>query len=117
MNKVFLIGLFAAILIALLSGCASTSRSQNSNLSDGQAVTACPQCKSVLIQPTESLYMQWDEEGFREPAYFQHECPECRGAISTLIQDGEFRHKCSVCEEGPYSCDLFVTKERTVSEQ
>lgn len=111
MKKILQYGLLPALLITLLSGCASTS----SKLAEGQAATACPQCKSVLIQPEESYYMQWDEEGFREPAYFQHQCPGCQGALSALIKDGEFRHKCTVCEEDPYSCELFGAKKRSAA--
>jgi|DeeseametaMP2916_FD_contig_81_145011_length_794_multi_2_in_0_out_0_1 hypothetical protein len=51
--------------------------------------------------------MQWAEEGYREPPYFQHECPGCQGALTTFLKKGELRHECSVCEEGPYSCQLF----------
>ncbi|MDQ8195248.1 hypothetical protein QEH59_12485 [Coraliomargarita sp. SDUM461004] len=117
MNKVLISSLLAVTSIAFLSGCASTSHSENASVSGSQAGTACPQCKSVLVQPSESYYMQWADEGYREPAYFQHECPGCQGALTTLFQEGKFEHKCSVCETGPYSCELFQSKKMTTAEQ
>lgn len=76
MNERYIYGSFSALLILLLSGCASTSHLQDATMSEGQLTTGCRQCEAVLVQPTESYYMQWAEEGYREPAYSQHECSE-----------------------------------------
>ena len=117
MKKFLVYGLLTVTSIAFLSGCASTFRSENSGMSDGQAATACPQCKSVLVQPSESYYMQWAEEGYTEPAQLEHECPGCQGALTTLFKEGKLEHKCSVCESGPYSCELFGPKNITAVQQ
>ena len=106
MNKVFLCSLFTVTSIAFLSGCASSTRPEKSSISEGQAATACPQCKSVWVQSSESYYMEWAEEGYQEPARLEHECPGCKGALTSFLQGGKLEHKCSICETGPYSCDL-----------
>jgi|GEM_PF-6792405 len=93
--------IFAAVAI-FLGGCSSSSTvsPQQDSPKVGSAL-ACPQCKSVLVEsdPFDEL-----EYGNAEASYYKHQCPGCQGELATLITDGEFRHKCSVCETQPYSC-------------
>ncbi len=92
-----IISLVALIAAAFaLSSCASTGKSTS------ETATACPECRSVLILPDE---MQMAIDGYEDAPRYEHQCPGCQGALTTLFTDGELRHQCSYCKDSPYSCD------------
>jgi len=87
-------------IIALASGCA-TGRSA------GEALV-CPQCKVVTITRTVPVF---DSDGNLPPrdeevTETRHSCPGCQGALTTFFQEGKLRHKCSICEQTPFSCPV-----------
>ncbi|MCG3147760.1 MAG: hypothetical protein PCFJNLEI_01201 [Verrucomicrobiae bacterium] len=82
----------AASVLALATGCA-TSRPT------AQQAVVCPGCKSVLVRPEGGL------EAFSFAlAGGEHRCPGCQGALATWLKEGTLQHKCSLCQDAPYSC-------------
>jgi len=98
----FTLGALLLAVVAMASGCA-TSRGTEQAL-------VCPQCKEVTIErfpraysPDEAIsYAFWDREG----TTVEHSCPGCQGALTTLFKEGRLRHKCSICEQTPFSCPI-----------
>jgi hypothetical protein len=86
----------------LASGCA-TSRSTNQAL-------VCPQCKDVAIERLPRAYSLDEATSYsfweREETTIEHSCPGCQGALITLFKEGKLRHKCSICEQTPFSCPV-----------
>ncbi len=88
--KLIMVSVILSVL-ALVAGCATTEP-------DRQALV-CPSCKSVLMRPEGGL-----EAYSFAVAGGKHQCPSCQGALTTWFQDDKLRHKCSACENTPYSC-------------
>lgn len=85
-------------VVVLASGCA-TSRGKEQAL-------VCPQCREVTITRTIPVF---EGEGNLPPreeevTEIKHSCPGCQGALTTLFTEGKLQHKCSVCEQSPFSC-------------
>lgn len=85
-----------AVLI-LVPGCATSQPTK-------QAMV-CPQCKMVSIERPPMLHSPDDYQPIREQVEV-HECPGCQGALTTFFKEGRLQHKCSVCEESPFSCPV-----------
>jgi len=92
-------------LMLLTAGC-FTNRRVNSTNSQGAAV-ACAECRSVLLGPFPSGG-DWRDEN---PATVtRHECPGCRGVLTSTADEYTLRHECSVCKETPFSCQVAQPK-------
>lgn len=110
MKKHSIITLLAMAVVALLiAGCQSPSQTDSKSQSAQQmsSATVCPQCEAVLVDPDPDG-MKLAIDGYAEPAYYEHSCPGCQGALTTLLQDGTLKHKCTICSEKPFSCDMTV---------
>ena len=88
-------------IVALVSGCA-TSRSTEQAL-------VCPQCKEVTLTRTISVF---EGEGNLPPRQEEvtetkHSCPGCQGALTTFFKEGKLQHKCSICQQAPFSCPVY----------
>lgn len=86
--------------VALVSGCA-TSRGTEQAL-------VCPQCKEVTITRTIPVFEGDGNLPPREEEVTEtkHSCPGCQGALTTFFKEGKLRHKCSICEQSPFSCPI-----------
>lgn len=87
-------------VVALAAGCA-TSR-------NAEQALVCPQCKVVTVTRTVPVFegdgnLSPREEEVTET---QHSCPGCQGALTTFFKEGKLRHKCSICEQTPFSCPI-----------
>lgn len=94
-------------MAAMLSSCATTG---GGNV--GGKGVACPQCRNVVLQ--NRVFEGWDYELHGGPEEIvKHECPGCQGALTTLLKEGKFQHKCSVCEKTPYTCNVQHAEVRS----
>ena len=84
------VGLFA------LSGCAGT----NQTGSKSKQALVCPQCKMVAEM------VDFHDDSGPSPVD-SHTCPNCQGAMTTLLKEGKLKHKCSVCKDSPFTCPVF----------
>lgn len=104
MKTMLLIPALAA-LTGLSQGCA-TSRPQEMAL-------VCPHCKVVIIESMPRAVSR-DLEGIDRDDVFitypeneiRHSCPGCQGSLVTLFKEGKLKHRCTICEQGPYSCPV-----------
>ncbi len=86
----------AAVGLLALSGCAST----NKTAAKSKQALVCPQCKMVA-----EMVDFHDDNG---PSLVEsHTCPNCQGAMTTLLKEGKLKHKCSVCKDSPFTCPVF----------
>ena len=76
-------------------GCATTSSGE-------RAVVACPGCKNV----EEPLFSSKALDDGIEDYLVQHRCRACDGALQNFLENGEWKHTCSICMDNPYSCNL-----------
>ena len=104
MKKLIQTGLVAflgtAVALSVI-GCATTKPARE--------VLVCPQCKIVTVTRTVAVIP--DSEGNLPPedqevTETQHSCPGCQGAIATLLKEGKFHHKCSICEQEAFTCPI-----------
>jgi len=82
-------------LLALIGGCATSQPTK-------QAMV-CPQCKMVSIERPPIPHSPDDYQPIREQVEV-HECPGCQGSLTTFFKEGKLQHKCSVCEQMPFTC-------------
>ena len=127
----FIIAMLAlGALIALLVGCAETgAAASNRSATKIREATTCPQCKMVAVtapQPMGPSFVYgrpfagfasgyswgglgngfgWSPTGFWHTAY-EDKCPGCRGTLKTFFTEGKWNHKCTVCEQKPFTCPL-----------
>lgn len=101
-TKLILSGSSLIAVALLASGCATTPALE-------QALV-CPQCKEVTIQ---QLPERYDPQDGLSRTYWEfnktrteHSCPGCQGSLVTLFKEGKLQHKCSLCEQSPFSCPL-----------
>jgi len=94
--------LAGASALFLLAGCATERPTE-------QALV-CPQCKEVTIEhfpkaisPDEEISYPHANEYWTQ---IEHVCPGCQGALTTLFKEGKWQHKCSICEQSPFSCPV-----------
>lgn len=94
--------LASAFLVTVLVGCATTRPAE-------QALV-CPRCKVVTIEPSPDEFSI--EEGLTRSyrashsTIVRHSCPGCQGALTTLFTEGKLQHKCSICDQSPFSCPV-----------
>ena len=101
--------LFALAGTALLAfaGCASTNKTGGK----GKQALVCPQCKMVAV--TVNRPYSVDAVDYAGGYYtgtqteYNHTCPNCQGAMTTLLKEGKLKHKCSVCKDSPFTCPVF----------
>ena len=108
-NSSALLALAGAALLAL-SGCAST----NETGGKGKQALVCPQCKMVAVTVNRPDSAGDGDDpgpyGFgygRTQTDYNHTCPNCQGAMTTLLKEGKLKHKCSVCKDSPFTCPVF----------
>ena len=99
-----LFALVGASLLAL-SGCASTEGAKHK-----QQALVCPDCKVVAVAVEQPYYVgirpSWFGRG--SPAVFYlDQYPNCQGSLETFFREGNWKHKCSVCKDTPYTCPVF----------
>lgn len=91
--------------------------------------TTCPQCKMVAVtvpQPIGPSFVYgrpftgfgsqyaWGGlgNGFNwgvatlETTVYEDRCPGCKGTLKTFFTDGRWKHKCTVCEQKPFTCPV-----------
>lgn len=92
--------LAGAAALALLSGCATAKPK-------AQALV-CPQCKVVTVTRDEPVFEGEGNLPPREQAVTEtrHSCPGCQGALTTFFKEGKLQHKCSLCQQAPFSCSF-----------
>lgn len=101
--------ILAMTVIALVAGCATTNRRST------EGALVCPQCKMVAVKTSNQpggYYPglpsgRWQAGPVSPTTTYEHRCPNCQGALSTLIREGKLKHKCSVCQEAPFTCPVF----------
>ena len=101
--------LFALAGTALLAfaGCASTNKTGGK----GKQALVCPQCKMVAVTVNRP-YFGWHGRGYYAGSNiptttYRDTCPNCQGAMTTLLKEGKLKHKCSVCKDSPFTCPVF----------
>jgi len=102
--------ILAAIVIALATGCATTNRKTTT-----EGAFVCPQCKMVAVKTSHQpggYYPglpsgRWQTGPVSPATTYEHRCPNCQGALSTLIREGKLKHRCSVCQDAPFICPVF----------
>lgn len=121
MNTTLLAGFLAWISLPLalgcvallaLSGCASTNETGGKS----RQALVCPQCKIVQVVKyapagpsfTQSGVSAYGLAGERFPRTSQeHQCPACQGVLKTFFREGQWKHKCSVCKDSPFTCPVI----------
>ena len=97
-----------------LNGCATTEQSAAGD----EQVFVCPECKIVtetIERPGLGGYDDYYNVGLDpDPGVYsgtqtisKHTCPGCQGVIETLFKEGNWKHKCSVCKDSPFTCPVF----------
>ncbi len=89
----------AVVLVA--AGCATTK-------STSQALV-CPQCKVLSVTNTITVFDESESNlspHDKEIIETSHSCPGCQGALTTFFKEGKLKHKCSICEQAPFSCPV-----------
>ena len=94
----------ATALIIGFSGCAT------SDMANAKHATVCPDCKTVAVPIDEPYYYageraSWFGRGSAAVVY-RHQCPRCHGSMETFAREGQWKHKCSICEVSPYTCPI-----------
>jgi len=88
------------VAVALVAtGCATAK-------SSGKA-QVCPKCKVVSITRTVAVLPEGEGNlpiEDREVTEWEHSCPGCQGALTTLFKEGKLRHRCSICDQSGYYC-------------
>ena len=102
-NAKLLLILGIATAATLLVSCSTLgTNSQNAGL------IACPDCR-VVVEVDDSI-----EDYSNTPTPItRHDCPGCQGRIATLFKEGKFEHRCSICKDSPYSCDVTHAAARS----
>jgi hypothetical protein len=53
--------------------------------------------------------------GAADPGYpstvRQHACLGCRGTLTSLLREGKWKHKCSICQQLAFSCPVIHPTE------
>ena len=109
-------GLFSIFAIALLlQSCASTTVS-----SGPEQALVCPRCKTVETVAWLPAGPSFSRAGvsaygvnglYPSPSFKKHECPGCRGAMTTFARQGKWEHRCSICQQGTFSCPIIHPTE------
>ena len=95
----------ALVTIALVS-CAT----QETAVLAGKNVVACPECR-VVVERIDDVY---DSEA-NGTEVRRHECTGCQGRLETFLKEGKFEHRCTICANSPYGCQVRkaqVTNQR-----
>lgn len=95
--------IFLAATVAL-TGCTTTGDGGRN-----QQAMVCPKCKTVAVrtvQPSGNAQAGWTGN-LRPTTVYEHQCPGCQGAMKTFFREGEWKHKCSVCKDTPYTCPVI----------
>jgi hypothetical protein len=81
----------AASALALAVGCATSKPAQ-------QQAVVCPGCKAQLVHPAGGLelFAYTITDG-------KQRCPGCQGVLTTRLQEGQWQHKCSICQGAPHT--------------
>lgn len=82
----------------LLSSCVTTQGG-----SSKQALV-CPQCRSATFQP--KFYEDVSETPASLHEVEEHQCPGCKGGVTSILKNGKWTHECSICANSPYSCSV-----------
>ena len=93
----------AAFLV--LTACANTNGTADKS---GQALV-CPECKMVIVTVQRQYYPRGPRfAGYPESVTIhQDKCPACGGATEFLFKDGKLKHRCSICNDSPFTCPIF----------
>ena len=86
----------SAVVVSLLLTSCVTYRKP-----DGD-VLACPECRVVT-------YIVEDPTAFASREYVEKtrlECKGCQGALITYFKEGKYEHRCSFCDDTPYTCSV-----------
>jgi hypothetical protein len=110
-----------------LSGCAT---SNDSAAGKRREATICPQCKMVAVTPPQPVgpglrygpgfsgfgpkyrwgglgtAFGWATGPFGYATAYEDTCPGCKGALKTFFTEGKWNHKCSVCQQKPFTCPV-----------
>jgi hypothetical protein len=110
-----------------LSGCAT---SNDSAAGKRREATICPQCKMVAVTPPQPVGpgiaygpgfsgfgpdyrwgglgtgFGWTTGPFGYATAYEDTCPGCKGVLKTFFTEGKWKHKCSVCEQKPFTCPV-----------
>jgi len=98
------------VTVAIVAGCATTN-----DKATNQEAIVCPECKMVAVKTSRQpggYYpglpgARWQAGPVSPSTTYDHRCPNCQGAITTMMREGKLKHKCSVCENAPFSCPVF----------
>lgn len=91
----------ALILTATLVGLLSVSCVTTRN-SGGDAI-ACPDCRVVVTYVIDDAVVF---DGLDPAEQRRHDCPGCEGFLTSFLKGGKLGHRCSICANSPYTCNV-----------
>lgn len=97
-----------AFLLAVAAGFGFSGCVASGTANAKQAIV-CPECKMVGVPIDEPYYVgvrpSWFGRGSSAVVY-KDLCPNCHGSLETFAREGQWKHKCSICKESPFSCPV-----------
>lgn len=120
----------AVLTTSPLVACADTSTfSGTASAGKLRQATICPQCKMVAVtvpQPIARSFAYgrpftgfgssygwgglgtgfgWGAPTFGYTVY-DDKCPNCQGTLNTFFTEGKWKHRCTMCEQKPFTCPV-----------
>jgi hypothetical protein len=94
---------------AFLASCVTLGETKK------QEALVCPQCRMVEVRTafvrSHGRYPGFPHRIASGPIYhattYEHRCESCQGLLTTFLREGKFQHKCSICQETPFTCPVI----------
>jgi hypothetical protein len=108
---------WAALRVLAISSAALLFSCATPRDTGKQEALVCPQCRTVEVQTASArphAYGRYPSflhgprsGGVHIATTYEHHCEGCQGVLSTFFREGKFQHKCSICNETPFSCPVI----------